>query len=71
MIEVAIDVLKDEVLGLYFPIKVKVDSQYKDVERKYISLSSEMNVNVEIKTDSRCVMGFLLSPVIQKLDERA
>ena len=71
VIEVSTDAVKDEQLGLYFPIKVRLHSQYIDVESRRVPLSAGMSVNVEIKTGNRRIVEFLLSPIIQHLDEGA
>ncbi|ESP92549.1 HlyD family type I secretion periplasmic adaptor subunit [Pseudoalteromonas luteoviolacea] len=69
--EVSTDAVKDEQLGLYFPIKVRLHSQHINVENRSVPLSAGMSVNVEIKTGNRRIIEFLLSPIIQHLDEGA
>ena len=71
VIEVSTDAVKDEQLGLYFPIKVRLHSQHINVENRRVPLSAGMSVNVEIKTGNRRIIEFLLSPIIQHLDEGA
>ena len=71
VIEVSTDAVKDEKLGLYFPIKVRLHSQHIDVESRRVPLSAGMSVNVEIKTGNRRIIEFLLSPIIKHIDEGA
>jgi hemolysin D len=50
---------------LAFSARVSLDSKQMQVEDKLVNLSPGMAVTVEIKTGSRTVMSYLLSPLLR------
>lgn len=71
VIDVSTDAAEDERLGLYFPVKVKLNAQTIDIDGRTVPLSAGMSVSTEIKTGQRKIIEFLLSPIIQHIDEGA
>ena len=59
------DAIQDEKRGLIYSIKVALDKQSISVDGKDVPLSPGMSVSVEIKTGTRRVIEYVLSPLIQ------
>jgi hemolysin D len=51
---------------LVFPVTIALDEQAMEVNGTMIPLTSGMTVSVEIKTDSRRVIDYLLSPLAKR-----
>ena len=67
--QVSTDAVEIEGLGLVFPLKVKLKQHQLSIGNKKIPLSAGMTVTVEVKTGSRRVIEFLLSPLMKLNDE--
>jgi hemolysin D len=63
------DAIKDEKMGLVYKTKIKLKEKTVHVDGKEIDLSYGMGVTSEIKTGTRTVMEFFLSPIIKKMNE--
>lgn len=63
------DAIQDEKKGLIYSVKVALDQSAMNVEGKALALSAGMSVNVEIKTGTRRVIEYLLSPLVQHQHE--
>lgn len=63
------DAIKDEKMGLVYKTKIKLKEKTVHVDGKDIDLSYGMGVTSEIKTGTRTVMEFFLSPIIKKMNE--
>lgn len=63
------DAIQDEKKGLIYAVKVALDQSAMNVEGKSLALSAGMSVNVEIKTGTRRVIEYLLSPLVQHQHE--
>lgn len=63
------DAIQDEKLGLVYASRVKLDRDTIQVEDKKIRLSPGMVVTVEVKTGTRRVIEYFLSPLMQYADE--
>ena len=59
------DAIQDEKKGLIYSIKVALGKSRLQVEGKDMPLSAGMSVNVEIKTGTRRINEYVLSPLIQ------
>lgn len=59
------DAINDEKRGLVYSARVKLEQATMRVEDKTVSLSPGMAVTVEIKTGTRRVMEYFLSPLLQ------
>ena len=68
---VSTDAIEHEQLGLVFPIKVALKQNSINVNGRIVPLSSGMAVTAEIKTGNRKIIEFLLSPIMQHLEEGA
>ena len=64
-IHVSRDANQDEKRGLIYSIKVALDKESISVDGKDIPLSPGMSVSVEIKTGTRRIIEYVLSPLIQ------
>ncbi|MCF2825737.1 HlyD family type I secretion periplasmic adaptor subunit [Pseudoalteromonas sp. L23] len=71
VLDVSTDAVEDEQLGLYFPVKVAINQQTIQIDGRVVPLSAGMSVSAEVKTGQRRIIEFLLSPVVQHLDEGA
>lgn len=69
MIQVSTDAISDEKRGLIYSSKVKLPHTTMQVENKLVNLSPGMAVTVEIKTGTRRVIEYFLSPLIQHAGE--
>ncbi|CNI06062.1 hemolysin transport protein [Yersinia frederiksenii] len=63
------DAMEDQQQGLVFPARIQLGSDTLIVEGKPVRLSAGMSVSVEIKTGSRRVIDYLLSPLQQYQSE--
>jgi hemolysin D len=63
------DAIQDDKKGLIYAVKVALDQSAMNVEGRHLALSAGMSVNVEIKTGTRRVIEYLLSPLVQHQHE--
>jgi hemolysin D len=63
------DAISDEKLGLIYQARVRLARATMQVEGKWVNLSPGMAVTVEIKTGTRRVIEYFLSPFLQYRDE--
>jgi hemolysin D len=66
---VSADAVNDEKRGAIFPVVLRLDRPYLDVDGKRIGLAPGMNLTAEVKTGKRRVIDYLLSPVRKAADE--
>ncbi|WP_422085553.1 HlyD family type I secretion periplasmic adaptor subunit [Variovorax sp.] len=66
---VTADAVNDEKRGAIFPVTLNLNDTTIDVDGKPIKLSPGMNLTAEIKTGTRRVIEFLLSPVQKATSE--
>jgi len=59
------DAIQDEKRGLIYSIKVALDAASIDVDGRTVVLSPGMSTGVEIRTGTRRVIEYVLSPLIQ------
>jgi hemolysin D len=69
IIQVSSDAIQDEKLGLIYSTRVKLARDTLRVENKIVRLSPGMAVTVEVKTGSRRVIEYFLSPLMQVTSE--
>lgn len=67
--EVSDDAIEDEKLGLLFTARIAVPKARLQVDDKILPLSPGMMASVEIKTGSRTMMEYVLSPVMKAIRE--
>lgn len=67
--QVSLDAIADEKLGLIYATKVTLDKDTLNVGNKMVRLTPGMAVTVEIKTGTRRVIEYFLSPLIQYSSE--
>ncbi len=63
--QVSSDAIHDDKLGLIYLTRVKLASDTLQVENKLVRLTPGMAVTVEVKTGTRHVIEYFLSPLIQ------
>ncbi len=69
VVHVSRDAIQDEKRGLLYSVIIALDRSYILVNGKDMPLSAGMVVDVEIKTGSRRVIEYVLSPLIQHTRE--
>lgn len=69
VIHVSHDAIQDEKRGLIYSTRVRLAKATMQVEDKLINLTPGMAVTVEVKTASRRVIEYFLSPLMQYRDE--
>lgn len=57
------DAVQNEKLGFVYPVRVELERSAIDIEGRSINLAPGMAVTVEIKTESRRLIEYLLSPI--------
>lgn len=69
MTQVSSDAINDEKRGLIYSSRVKLQRTTMQVENKSVNLTPGMAVTVEIKTGTRRVIEYFLSPLTQHVGE--
>lgn len=69
VINISEDAIKDEKLGLVYKTKIKLNEKTISIDGKSIELSYGMGVTTEIKTGTRTVIEFFLSPIMKTMNE--
>lgn len=69
VLQVSTDAINDEKRGLIYAAKVRLPLTTMQVENKTVNLSPGMAVTVEIKTGTRRVIEYFLSPLIEHVQE--
>lgn len=59
------DAIQDEKKGLIYSVKVVLDRATMNIDGRQVTLSPGLSANVEIKTGTRKVIEYVLSPLIQ------
>lgn len=59
------DAIDDEKKGLIYSVKVTLDKRVIDVDDRQVALTPGMSASIEIKTGTRRVIEYVLSPLIQ------
>ena len=65
VVHVSRDAIKDEKKGLIYSVRVALDKMHSNVNGNDMELSPGMSVTVEIKTGTRRVIEYVLSPLLQ------
>ena len=63
------DAIQDEKKGLIYAVKVMVDRPFLQVEGRAVPVTAGMSATAEIKTGSRRVIEYVLSPLVQHVHE--
>jgi hemolysin D len=69
VIHISRDAIKDEKRGLIYAVKVALDNSSVMVDGRDVKLSAGMSVKVEIKTGTRRVIEYFLSPLLRHTQE--
>jgi hemolysin D len=65
LVHVSRDAIQDEKKGLIYMSKISLDQSTIDVNGNVMPLTAGMSVNVDIKTGTRRVIEYVLSPLLQ------
>jgi hemolysin D len=71
LVDVSDDAIQDEKRGLIFTARVLLKRSVMRIDEKLIRLSPGMAVTVEVKTGTRRLIEYVLSPLIQYASESA
>jgi hemolysin D len=63
------DAIADEKLGLYYAARVRVPKGSMDIDGVDVQMSPGMSVSAEVTTGTRRLIEYLLSPVMQHVEE--
>lgn len=63
------DAIQDEKKGLIYAVKVELSKGVMNIDGRDIAISPGMSASVEIKTGSRRIIEYVLSPLIQHIHE--
>lgn len=69
VVSVSHDAIQNEQLGLVFQSRIRIDRDQLNIDGVDVRLSAGMSVSAEIKTGSRRVIDYLLSPLTQHAQE--
>jgi len=69
VIDVSRDANKDDKLGLIYPVRVRLDVAYIEIDGKRVAITPGMAVSAEIITGNRRVIEYVLSPVLRYRSE--
>jgi len=69
VVSVSNDAIEDERLGLVYSARIQLSESKVLVGSQYVPLSPGMAIRAEVKTDTRKVIDYFLSPLKQYVDE--
>ncbi|WP_341661869.1 HlyD family type I secretion periplasmic adaptor subunit [Vibrio sp.] len=69
LLHVSKDAVEDEQLGYVFPARIRLNSNQILVDDKWVTLGAGMSLSAEIKTGTRRIIDYLLSPLQQYQSE--
>lgn len=69
VIHVSRDAVKDEQLGMVFPVRIRLKKDNINIEKNIVSLQPGMTIVAEIKTGQRRIIEYLISPLQQYQSE--
>jgi len=69
IIDVADDAVPDDKTGLYYPLRARLSRTVMDVDGRPVRLTAGMAVTLEVRTGTRRIIEFALSPLLQGLNE--
>jgi len=67
--DVSLDVIEDPRLGFVYPIRVRLQSSAMLIDNRPVPISAGMRATVDIVTDKRRLIEFILAPVLRFRDE--
>lgn len=63
------DAIQDEKKGLIYSVRIALDKSHIQIEEKSMPLSAGMSVSAEVRTGTRRVIEYVLSPLVQHQHE--
>ncbi len=69
MIDISNDAISDENLGLVYAARVKLANTQMQINNKVVNLTPGMSVAVEVKTGTRRLIEYFLSPLLRYKQE--
>jgi hemolysin D len=65
VVSVSRDAVEDEKAGPYYPVRVSLARTHIDIDGQDVPLGAGLSATVEIKTDQRRLIEYLLSPLMR------
>lgn len=69
LLNISSDAIDDKDLGLVYKAVIELSTNYLIIDGQTIKLESGMSVSAEVKTGQRTVLSYLLSPMMEALDD--
>ncbi len=63
------DAIEDKTLGLVYAARIALDAQKMEIEGRELPIGAGMTATVEIKTDQRRIIDFVLAPLVRYKQE--
>ncbi|WP_411704118.1 HlyD family type I secretion periplasmic adaptor subunit [Edaphovirga cremea] len=67
--QLSTDAIEDKELGLVYKAVIQLEQELMNIEGAQRSLEPGMSVSAEIKTGKRTILSYLLSPMLEALDD--
>ncbi|MCK7490612.1 MAG: HlyD family secretion protein [Comamonadaceae bacterium] len=69
IVDVADDAVPDDKTGLYYPLRARLLRTVMEIDGRPVRLTAGMAVTLEVRTGTRRIIEFALSPLLQGLNE--
>lgn len=69
LLTISSDAIEDKDLGLVYKAVIELSKNYFIIDGQPVNLESGMSVSAEIRTGQRTVLSYLLSPMMEALDD--
>lgn len=69
LLNISSDAIDDKDLGLVYKAVIELNTNHLIIDGQTIKLESGMSVSAEVKTGQRTVLSYLLSPMMEALDD--
>ena len=69
VVGVTADAIIDEVKGLVYKLRLKLDKNQMQIDSRTVDLLPGMTVMAEVKTGKRRLIEYVMSPLLRKMDE--
>jgi membrane fusion protein, hemolysin D len=71
VVGVTADAMIDEIKGLVYKLRLRLQKSEMQVNGRLVSLLPGMTVSAEVKIGERRVIEFVMSPLLRKINESA
>ncbi|WP_392564378.1 HlyD family type I secretion periplasmic adaptor subunit [Orbus wheelerorum] len=69
LLNISSDAIEDKEMGLVYKAVIELGKSYLIVDNRMVKLEPGMSVSAEIRTGQRTVLSYLLSPMMEALDD--